>query len=120
MTDPPDPATGEDGAPVDARSGADIAEAIEVAERGSSVQAVHDRGTEDRSGEAPVEQVRGDVEMTEGEVVLGEGQASEPEAGLDPRAAAGSGGAQSQPGARISDRVAAGEPEPAGPPFDEP
>ncbi len=39
------PAT--DGTSADhSRSGADIAEAIEVAERGSSVQEVHDRGTE--------------------------------------------------------------------------
>jgi hypothetical protein len=118
MTDPSNPATGEDGAPVDARSGGDIAEAIEVAERGSSVPEVHDRGTEDRSGEAPVEQVRGDPEMTEGEVVLGSGHPTEPSAGLDPRAE-GSGGAQSQPGARMSDRVSGGEPEPAGPPFEE-
>jgi hypothetical protein len=121
MTDPSNPATGEDGAPVDARSGADVAEAIEVAERGSSVREVHDRGTEDKSGAAPVEQVRGDHDMTEGEVVLGEGHATEPpSAGVDPRVAAGSGGAQSQPGARMSDRVAGGEPEPSGPPFDEP
>jgi hypothetical protein len=120
MTDPSNPLSGEDGAPVDARSGADVAEAIEVAERGSSVQQVHDRGTEDKSGEAPVEQVRGDPEMTEGEVVLGSGRpADPPSAGLDPRAAAGSGGAQSQPGARMSDRLSAGEPAPEGPPFDE-
>lgn len=120
MTDPSNPATGEDGAPVDSRSGADIAEAIDVAERGSSVQELHDRGTEDKSGAAPVEHVRGDPDMTEGEVVLGEGQPTDPRhAGLDPRTAAGSGGAQSQPGARISDRVAGGEPEPEGPPFDD-
>jgi hypothetical protein len=119
MTDPSTPATGEDGAPDDARSGADVAEAIEVAERGSSVQQVHDRGTEDRSGEAPVEQVRGDPEMTEGEVVLGSGSPTEPpSAGLDP-AEAGSGGAQSVVGARTSDRLAGGEPKPGGPPFDE-
>jgi hypothetical protein len=119
MTDPSNPLSGEDGAPVDARSGADVAEAIEVAERGSSVRQVHDRGTEDKSGEAPVEQVRGDPEMTEGEVVLGSGRPTDPpSAGLDPRAE-GSGGAQSQPGARMSDRVAGGEPEPSGPPFDQ-
>jgi hypothetical protein len=120
MTEPANPATGEDGAPVDARSGGDIAEAIEVAERGSSVQQVHDRGTEDGSGAAPVEQVRGDPEMTEGEVVLGSGHPTQPPSkGLDPRVAAGSGGAQSQPGARMSDRESAGEPLPGGPPFEE-
>jgi hypothetical protein len=121
MTDPSNRSTGEDGAPVDARSGADVAEAIEVAERGSSVQEIHDRGTEDRSGAAPVEQVRGDPEMTEGEVVLGSGHPTDPPSpGVDPREAAGSGGAQSQPGARMSDRIAGGEPEPTGPPFDNP
>jgi hypothetical protein len=118
MTDPSNPATGEDGAPVDARSGEDVAEAIDVAERGSSVQEPHDRGTEDKSGAAPVEQVRDDPEMTEGEVVRGTGHPTRPSAGLDPRAAAGSGGAQSQPGARISDRESAGEPLPGGPPFE--
>jgi hypothetical protein len=120
MTDPSNPATGEDGAPVDARSGADIAQAIDVAESGSSVREFHDRGTEDKSGEAPVEQMRGDAEMTQGEVVLGEGHPTEPpSSGLDPRQAAGSGGAQSQPGARMSDRESAGEPLPGGPPFEE-
>ena len=56
------------------RSGKDVAEAIEVAERGSSVREVHDRGTEDVSGQAPVERTFGDPEMTEGQVVLGEGE----------------------------------------------
>ena len=118
MTAPSGPAPGEDGAPDDARSGADIAEAIEVAERGSSVQEVHDRGTEDRSGEAPVEQVRDDPERTEGQVVSGSGEPTVPESGLDP-AQAGSGGAQSVVGARTPDRLAGGEPAPSGPPFDE-
>ena len=63
----------DDGAPDDARSGADIAEAIDVAEAGSQVQAPHDRGQFDRSGEAPVEHVRDDPEMTEGQVVHGSG-----------------------------------------------
>ena len=119
MTDPSTPAPGEDGAPVDARSGADIAEAIDVAERGSAVRELHDRGTEDKSGAAPVEHVRGDHDMTTGEVVTAEGQPTQPpSAGPDPRVA-GSGGAQSQPGARMSDRESAGEPLPEGPPFDE-
>ena len=53
------------------RSGDDIAEAIEVAERGSAVEEVHDRGTENKSGEAPVERSAGDPEMTEGQVAYG-------------------------------------------------
>lgn len=56
------------------RSGADVAAAIGVAEQGSSVQEVHDRGTENTTGEAPVERSAGDPEMTEGQVVLGEGE----------------------------------------------
>jgi hypothetical protein len=101
--------------PDDSRSGADIAEAIEVAERGSSVREVHDRGTENTTGEAPVEQRHGDPEMTEGQVVLGDGEpGGHHSIGLDP-AAGSSGAAQSEPGARISDRVAAGEEPPAGP-----
>ena len=46
--------------------------AIEVAEEGSSVQRVHDRPEDTKSGTAPVEQTAGDPEMTEGQVVLGE------------------------------------------------
>ena len=53
------------------RSGEDIAEAIEVAERGSAVEEVHDQGTGATSGEAPVERSAGDPEMTEGQVVHG-------------------------------------------------
>ena len=60
MSSPEEPRTG-DTAPDHSRSGQDIAEAIEVAEAGSQVDEVHDRG-----GEAPVEQTRGDPEMTEG------------------------------------------------------
>jgi hypothetical protein len=97
------------------RSGKDIAEAIEVAEEGSSVQEVHDRGTENKPGEAPVEQTAGDPEMTEGQVVLGDGAPGRHRAiGLDPEAGS-SGAAQSQPGARVSDRLAAGETPPPDP-----
>ena len=111
--------------PDHSRSGADVAEAIGVAERGSSVREVHDRGTENTTREAPVEQRHGDPEMTEGQVALGEGEGEgegegdgEPgrhhSIGLDPTAGS-SGAAQSEPGARISDRVAAGEEPPADP-----
>ena len=73
MSSPEEPRTG-DTAPDHSRSGQDIAEAIEVAEAGSQVEGTHDRGTENRSGEAPVEQTLGDPEMTEGQVVLGDGE----------------------------------------------
>ena len=115
MSTPQEPATA-DTAPDQSRSGNDVAEAIEVAERGSSVQEVHDRPGDTRSGTAPVEHTRGDREMTEGQVVQGEGEGGS-DAPVDPRSA-GSGGAQSAPGARMPDRRAAGRPEPEGPPFD--
>ena len=107
-----------DGTSADhSRSGADIAEAIEVAERGSSVQEVHDRGTEAKSGEAPVERSADDPEMTEGQVAYGSGEESADSDGASPGPTAESSGvAQSVVGARASDQVAAGdEPEhPAG------
>jgi hypothetical protein len=96
------------------RSGDDIAEAIEVAERDSRVEEVHDRGTENTTGEAPVEQTYGDPEMTEGQVVLGEGEHGRHRATGDP-AEGTSGGAQADPAARVSDRLAAGEEPPADP-----
>ena len=72
MSSPDEPLT-EGTEPDHSRSGADIAEAIEVAEHGTSVQQVHDRGTENTSGDAPVERTAGDPEMTEGQVVYGSG-----------------------------------------------
>jgi hypothetical protein len=87
------------------RSGEDVAEAIEVAERGSSVQEVHDRPQDSKPGEAPVEQAAGDPEMTEGQVVLGEGEPGRHRShGLDPEAGS-SGAAQSAPGARPIDET---------------
>jgi hypothetical protein len=97
------------------RSGADIAEAIEVAERGSSVQEVHDRGTENTSGEAPVEQTAGDPEMTEGQVVLGEGEPGRHSAPAHGPAEGSSGAAQSHTGPRVSDLVAGGDAPPEDP-----
>jgi hypothetical protein len=114
VSSPQEPAT-EGTSPDHSRSGNDIAEAIEVAERGSSVQEVHDRGTENTTGEAPVEQAAGDPEMTEGQVVLGDGEAGESRSSGPMPAEGTSGAAQSVQGARASDRVAAGEDPPADP-----
>jgi hypothetical protein len=112
-TEPPTEGTAADPT----RSGADVAEAIGVAEEGSSVQEVHDHPEDTKSGTAPVERTAGDPEMTEGQVVLGAGDANgAPSTPIDPRQA-GSGGAQSAPGPRISDRRSAGQSEPEGPPF---
>jgi hypothetical protein len=101
MSDPSEPLTEGTGAH-HSRSGADITEAVEVAERGSSVDDVHDRPERNTSGEAPVEQAAGDRAMTEGQVVGGDGGGSD----ADP-ATPSSGAAQSQRGARASDEAAA-------------
>jgi hypothetical protein len=104
VSSPQEPAT-EGSSPDHSRSGADIAEAIEVAERGSSVEEVHDRPESTKSGEAPVERSGGDPEMTEGQVVLGEGEPGRHRPhGLDPEAGS-SGAAQSAPGARPIDET---------------
>lgn len=107
MSSPEEPRT--EGAHADhSRSGDDIAEAIGVAEEGSSVQEVHDKGTGNTTGEAPVEQRYGDPEMTEGQVVLGEGE-GEGEHGRhrapENPAEGTSGGAQSVIGARPIDET---------------
>jgi hypothetical protein len=102
MSSPEEPRTG-DTSPDHSRSGQDIGEAIEVAEAGSQVEEVHDRGTENTTGEAPVEQTYGDPEMTEGQVVLGDGESGPHRATDDPEAGS-SGAAQSVRGARPIDQ----------------
>lgn len=102
MTDPSEPLT-EGTSAQHSRSGDDVTEAVARAERGSSVQDVHDRPERNKPGQAPVEQSAGDPDMTQGQVVEGAG-GSEADAG-----SASSGAAQSQRGARASDLAAAGE-----------
>ena len=103
MSSPEEPRTG-DTAPDHSRSGADIAEAIEVAEDGSQVEAVHDRGTENTTGQAPVERTYDDPEMTEGQVVLDDGESGRHRGADDPTEGT-SGGAQSVQGARPIDEA---------------
>jgi hypothetical protein len=102
MTEPSEPLT--EGTSADhSRSGADITEAVEVAERGSSVREVHDRPEDNTSGEAPVEQSAGDPDMTRGQVVEnpgGDGGGSDVDGGD-----ASSGAAQSVRGARPVDQT---------------
>ena len=113
MTAPQEPRT--EGTHADhSRSGDDIAEAIEVAEQGSQVAGMHDRGTENTTGQAPVERSYGDPEMTEGQVVRDDGEHASHGATEDP-AEGSSGGAQADPAARVSDRIAAGEEPPVDP-----
>src|SRR3954453_22799900 len=92
--------------PDDSRSGADIAEAIDVAEAGSRVEAPHDRGQFDTSGQAPVEQIRDDPEMTEGEVVYGSATDEGTATGASAEGVS-SGAAQSVRGARPIDQASA-------------
>ena len=102
MSNPREPAT--DGTSADhGRSGEDVAEAIEVAERGSSVEDVHDQPERTKSGEAPVERAAGDPEMTEGQVVLGD-SGDDGTGGSGPESQS-SGAAQSQTGARPIDET---------------
>ncbi len=98
------------------RSGADVVEAVEVASAGTPHGGVQTRPADMKPHAASVEQVRGDDAMTEGQVVTGPGTGGTAPSNPDP-AEAGSGGAQSVVGARVSDRLAAGEPAPDGPPF---
>jgi hypothetical protein len=85
---------------VDERSGADVVEAIDVAAAGTEHGGVERPPSEARSKESPVEQTEGDPAMTEAD------QESEPTL---PPGAPVSGGAQSSPGSRASDRIAGGE-----------
>ena len=109
----PENANIEDTSPDHSRSGDDIAEAMGAAERGSNVAEVHDRGTEAKSGTAPVERTAGDPEMTEGQVAYGSDEAGDdgsPAPGTTPGPTdTSSGVAQSVVAGRTSDRVASGD-----------
>jgi hypothetical protein len=84
-----------------ARSGADVVDAVRVAEQGTGIDDVH--GLPGAPGSAPVEQVRDDPEMTEGQVVLGEDPAESPGTPDPSRPSAGE--AQSVRGARPIDQT---------------
>jgi hypothetical protein len=106
------------GSPVPERSGPDVDAAIRTAEEGSEVEDEHTLdGVADAVGESRVERMV-DEPVTQPRVEGAPGTASgRPEPGPSP-ADIGSGGAQRVEGARISDRVSAGEPVPDGPPFE--
>jgi hypothetical protein len=90
------------------RSGPDVVAAVERAAAGTQAGGVQTPPERAQPHEAPVEQVRDDEAMTGGQIVTGPGERADVPSSPDP-AASGSGGAQSMEGARISDRVAAGE-----------
>ena len=88
------------------RSGQDVLEAVDRAAAGTPHGGVQTPPEDARPHAAPVEQVRGDAAMTQGQVVDGPGTSADvPSA---PDTAGVSGGAQSVVGARESDRVAGG------------
>jgi hypothetical protein len=100
------------------RSGATVDEAVANAEAGSQVDGVHTPPGPGDTGDSRREQIRDIGGATEGRVDRNPGEpATPPEPGLSPTET-GSGGAQNIAGARISDRVAAGQPVPDEPPFD--
>ncbi len=99
------------------RSGASIDEAIETAQAGSRVEGTHTTAQQaDQSEERAAE-----IRDYHAEAESGPGAPAGPppvaERGPSPTES-GSGGAQNIMGARISDRVSAGEPVPDGAPFD--
>lgn len=106
------------GSPDESRGGPDVDAAVANAESGSQVDGVHTPSGHEKSGESRLEQMR-EVD-TSSNRADGEPSAvpTPPKPGPSPRDI-GSGGAQRIEGARISDRVAGGEPVPDGPPFDE-
>lgn len=99
----------------DERSGDNVVEGVETLAAGTRSGGVQESPDDAHPGRAPVEQVGGDEDMTEGREVSGTGELDRDAQGTDPSAAptsAGvSGGAQSIAGGRVSDRVSSEEPE---------
>lgn len=102
-------------------SGANVVEAVEVATAGSASEGVERPPEEATPGTAPVEQVYGDPAMTGGQVVTGPGTPGQPRPEAPsvavPQAPVG-GAAQSMPGGRVSDRIAASAERPSAASFE--
>lgn len=110
-------APGDLGHPDHSRSGPTISDSIDKAEGGSQVAQTHTESVTTESEDDRITEIHDaerDASRTEGNRAE---TASPPEPGLDP-ADVGPGGAQHVIGSRVSDRVAAGQPVPDGPPFD--
>jgi hypothetical protein len=101
----------------DALSGSDINESIAKAEAGSQVREVHTASDPGQDEAERIEEIEDVAGATEGRRDGQPGASTVAEPGPSPRDI-GSGGAQRVEGARISDRVAAGQPVPEAPPFD--
>ena len=59
--------SGAEGQADESRSGADVGEAVDIAESGTKAQGDHSHPERAKTGEAPVEQVFNDPAMTEGQ-----------------------------------------------------
>lgn len=88
------------------RSGETVEEAIDTAAAGTQHGGTLTEPEDAKSGEAPVEQIRSDDDMTDGQVVRGPGHAPG-DTPPRPRREGVSGAAQSQAGGRVSDHIAA-------------
>jgi carbon monoxide dehydrogenase subunit G len=88
------------------RSGATVDEAIDTAAAGTQHGGVSTDAEDAKSGAAPVEQARGDTDMTQGQVTGSPGPAGGDEP-IRVRREGVSGAAQSEAGGRASDHVAA-------------
>lgn len=116
MAEDPVPPADPLGAPDPSLGGPGIQAAVENAESGSLAEGTHAPTLPGESGDSRLEQMR-EVDVSPGR--------EDPQPGAAPPHSAagpmpdeiGSGGAQRITGARISDRVAGGEPPPEGPPF---
>jgi hypothetical protein len=112
-------APGADVPADDSPTGADVGEAVDIAESGTNAEGEHSHPERATSGEAPVEQVFNDPAMTEGQRTVTGAATTDGDVPPGPSPAeAGSGGAQSPIGARESDRLAAGVPRTKGKPLD--
>jgi hypothetical protein len=104
------------GNPDHDRSRVDVDEAVAKAEAGSKVDGVHTPSGREESGNSRLEQMR-DVEQRRVDGSAPGTTTPAPPDGPSP-ADIGAGGAQRLVGARISDRISAGEAVPDGLPFD--
>lgn len=102
--DDPEVGVGEESAQPE-RSGETVEEAIDTAAAGTQHGGVLTAPEDAKSGQAPVEQVRGDADMTKGQVVGTPGDPSV-DTPVRPKRAGVSGAAQSEAGGRVSDHVA--------------
>ncbi len=106
------------GSPDPDRGGETVDAAVANAESGSQVEGVHTPSGQAASGESRVEKMTDVPGVTEPRVD-GEPADPPPSAPGPGPADLGAGGAQRLAGARISDRVSAGEAVPDGPPFED-